>query len=417
MPGGSPGGFEGRRGEASGLRSSGEAADRDRAPRGGPRLPGLPAAHPRRLPRGGGFAGPVWRTLQGGGGLSQRPATRARRTDRADPARPVRGGGGLRGERGELGSPQGRGAGAGLARHRRLRRGGAGALPRRNGLAHRRPAPLAAHRLDPDPHLLSRRRAPLGRARVRGRRRGPRPLARLLRPRKRPSRLLQRPSPARASGGLRTRQGALGRGPARHAHRGQSGRAESQSRGRRGAPARNHQGVRGPLLGRRPRRPRPAPEPAGLRSLEEPEKAKEAAACSQSPHPLQNLQGRHPPLPHRLHRSLHQQPRRAGSEDDEGEDQNLRRIPNPARRPRLRTPALRHLVGPKAGPPHPHSPHSHPRPTRRRTQALSPGSASPPRQQARQAPAARYGQPRGRLGSYGRLELPRWALPSAPTSS
>ena len=32
-----------------------------------------------------------------------------------------------------------------MARHRRLRRGGAGALPRRNGLAHRRRDPLAAH--------------------------------------------------------------------------------------------------------------------------------------------------------------------------------------------------------------------------------------------------------------------------------
>ena len=42
----------------------------------------------------------------------------------------------------------------------------------------------------------------------------PRPLARLLPPRRRRSRLLQRPSPARASGGQRTRQGALGRRPA-----------------------------------------------------------------------------------------------------------------------------------------------------------------------------------------------------------
>ncbi len=98
--------------------------------------------------------------------------------------------------------------------------------------------PLAAHRLDPDPHVLSRRRAPLGRARIRGRRRGPRPLARLLRPRKRPSRLLQRPSPARASGGQRTRQGALGRGPARDASGRQRGRASGQGAGRLGAPPR-----------------------------------------------------------------------------------------------------------------------------------------------------------------------------------
>ena len=56
---------------------------------------------------------------------------------------------------------------------------------------------------------------------------------------------------------------------------------------------RNHQGVQRPVLGRRPGRPRPAQEPAGLRSLDEPEKAKEAAARSQSPHPVQDLRGRH----------------------------------------------------------------------------------------------------------------------------
>ena len=39
--------------------------------------------------------------------------------------------------------------------------------------------------------------------------------------------------------------------------------------------------------------------------------------------------------------------------------------------------ALRDLLSPKAGPRHPHSPHARPRPTRRRTQPLSPASASP----------------------------------------
>ena len=146
---------------------------------------------------------------------------------------------------------------------------------------------------------------------LRGRRRGPRPLARLLRSRKRRSRLLQRPSPARASGGLRTRQGALGRGPARDASGRQRGRANGQGAGRLGARPRNDQGVRRPVLGRRPGRPRPSQEPAGLRSLDEPEKAKEAAARSQSPHPVQDLQGGDPQVPHRLHGSLHQQPRRA----------------------------------------------------------------------------------------------------------
>ena len=99
LPGSAPGGFEGRRGEAPSLRSAGEAADRDRAPRGGPRLPGLPPGRPRRLPRGRRLAVPAWRARQGGGRLSRRPAARARGADRAGPAGPVRGGGGLRGER------------------------------------------------------------------------------------------------------------------------------------------------------------------------------------------------------------------------------------------------------------------------------------------------------------------------------
>ena len=47
---------EGRRRKAPGFRSSGEAADRDRAPGGDPRLPGLRPTHARRLPRRRRFA-------------------------------------------------------------------------------------------------------------------------------------------------------------------------------------------------------------------------------------------------------------------------------------------------------------------------------------------------------------------------
>ena len=56
-----------------------------------------------------------------------------------------------------------------------------------------------------------------------------------------------------------------------------------------GAPAiapRSNQGVRRPILGRRPGRPRPSQEPASLRPRDEPEKAEEAAARPQSPHPV-----------------------------------------------------------------------------------------------------------------------------------
>ena len=55
--------------------------------------------------------------------------------------------------------------------------GGACALSRRNRSAHRGSDWLAAHRLDLDLYVLSRQRTAFGRAGVRGRRRGPRPLA------------------------------------------------------------------------------------------------------------------------------------------------------------------------------------------------------------------------------------------------
>src|SRR5208283_4426774 len=110
----------------------------------------------------------------------------------------------------------------------------------------------------------------------------------------------------------------------------------------------------------------------------QPEKTQEAAARSQSPHPVQDLQGGDPQVPHRFHGSLHQQPRRTGFEDDESEDQNLRRLPNRSRRRRLRPPALRDLVGPKAGLQHPQSPDPHPRTTGRRLEALSRNFPSPP---------------------------------------
>ncbi len=140
----------------------------------------------------------------------------------------------------------------------------------------------------------------------------------------------------------------------------------------------------------------------GLRSLDQPEKAQEAAARSQSPHPVQDLQGGDPQVPHRLHRSLHQQPCRTRFEDDEGEDQNLGRLPNPARRRRLRKPALRDLVGQKAGPQHPQSPDPRPRTSRRRTEALTPGFPSTPirsRTNPSAAPVARNAQHDSLLGS------------------
>src|SRR5208283_3633608 len=123
------------------------------------------------------------------------------------------------------------------------------------------------------------------------------------------------------------------------------------------------------------------------------------AARPQSPHPVQDLQGSDPQVPHRFHGSLHQQPRRTGLEDDESEDQNLRRLPHPARRRRLRPPALRDLVGPKAGLQHPQSPDPRPRTTGRRPQALS-AFPSPPTEPPENQPEPPKWSPRGRLGSY-----------------
>src|ERR1700687_4824822 len=130
--------------EASGVRSS-------RAPAAGDGASGfdLPL---RELPRGdeggvsqrGGLAGAIWRALQGGGGLSERPAVDPRGSDRADDERHLPRALGLFGERRPLGGREGRRADAGLRADRRARRRREGSPSRRDGLSDRRQAAIAA---------------------------------------------------------------------------------------------------------------------------------------------------------------------------------------------------------------------------------------------------------------------------------
>src|SRR6202166_1173614 len=132
------GSARGVRGPALPFAARSEGADRDReAP--GVRSSRAPAAGDgasgfdlplRELPRGDeggvsrrrGLAGAIWRALQGGGGLHERPAADPRGSDRADDERHIRRAAGLFGERRRLGGREGGRADAGLRADRRARR-------------------------------------------------------------------------------------------------------------------------------------------------------------------------------------------------------------------------------------------------------------------------------------------------------
>jgi len=79
-------------------------------------------------------------------------------------------------------------------------------------------------------------------------------------------------------------------------------------------------------------------------------------------------------VPQRFRSALHQQPGRTGPEDDEGEGQNIRRLPNAERRRRLRASAIRHLDRSKAALQHPERPHPDARMAPRRIGALNPAA-------------------------------------------
>jgi hypothetical protein len=91
----------------------------------------------------------------------------------------------------------------------------------------------------------------------------------------------------------------------------------------------------------------------------------------------ENVPNRNPALPHRLRCALHQQPGRTGPQDDEGQDEDLRFVPNPGRRSNLRTPQIRRVHRQKTRPQHPPNPHRNPRSHHRRPRWASERSRAP----------------------------------------
>src|SRR5271168_4356419 len=81
----------------------------------------------------------------------------------------------------------------------------------------------------------------------------------------------------------------------------------------------------------------------------------------QSARQAEEVQNRNAAVPHRLRRALHQQPRRTRSADDEGQDEDLRRLPDPRGRADFRAPQVRRLDREKAALQHPAGPHRDPR--------------------------------------------------------
>src|SRR5208337_2786679 len=81
---------------------------------------------------------------------------------------------------------------------------------------------------------------------------------------------------------------------------------------------------------------------------------------TQPAHPTARVQRRRPALPRRLLRPLHQQPRRTGPANDEGQDEDLRRLPHLRGRMRLRRRALARCNRPQARLEHPPDPNRPP---------------------------------------------------------
>src|SRR5271157_1790127 len=126
------------------------------------------------------------------------------------------------------------------------------------------------------------------------------------------------------------------------------------------------------LLGGRQARPR-LPSRVAQIGLQSRARARQAPARPQPAPKAENLPNANPALPHRLRCALHQQPGRTGPQDDEGQNENLRRVPNPRRRSNLRTPQIRRLHREKTPPQHPPNPHRYPRSHHRRPYGVTDG--------------------------------------------
>ena len=319
----SEGGDRGR--EAPSVRSS-------RAPAPGHGTSGLDLSL-RELPRrdeGGvsrrrGLAGPIWRTPQGGGGLSQHPATHPRGSDRAGAERSVRRAADLSGQR------------RGLGRQRRRKSCGRStqAIGERVAEAKVRHLDETGFRIAGKLHWLhttsslaftfyraGEKRGDIPDGFAGGRRRA-RPLPALPR--------LEKVDHAFCNAHILRELKALielDKEPWAEPMRdmlldGQRRRRQGPRGGRLGAPAREHRGLRRALLGGGPARPRLPSPTAQAGDESQHARPHQAPTRPQPARKAEDLQNRNPALPHRLRRALHQQPRRAGPEDDEGQNENL----------------------------------------------------------------------------------------------
>src|SRR5271170_1355852 len=167
--------------------------------------------------------------------------------------------------------------------------------------------------------------------------------------------------PARDQGGVSRRKGTLGRTHARDAARGQRGGARGAGSRKAGAPDRAGQGLRRSLLGGGPDGPGVSSWAARVGDEVEDSRTPQTTSRPQSARQAEEVQNRNAAFPHRLRRALHQQPRRTRSADDEGQDEDLRRLPDPRGRADFRAPQVRRVDREEAGFQHSASPHRDPR--------------------------------------------------------
>src|SRR5271170_1890890 len=167
--------------------------------------------------------------------------------------------------------------------------------------------------------------------------------------------------PARDQGGVSRRKGTLGRTHARDAARGQRGGARGAGSRKAGAPDRAGQGLRRSLLGGGPDGPGVSSRAARVGDEVEDSRTPQTTSRPQSARQAEEVQNRKAAFPHRLRRALHQQPRRTRSADDEGQDEDLRRLPDPRGRADFRAPQVCRLDREKAALQHPAGSHRDPR--------------------------------------------------------
>src|SRR5271166_3541877 len=181
---------------------------------------------------------------------------------------------------------------------RRARGASSRAPSRRNRLSRRRQGPMAPHRLDHGPDLVSSdgqtRRLAQGLSR-RGRR--SRPFQALLPAAQRPARAVQRPSLARTQGPGRYRQGAMGRANARFSRRRQHQRPRRRRRGGDGAADPRSAHADQTLQRHRPARARLPSKAAAAPQKDRGARTDAASTRTQSPDPVAQVQRRCPAIP------------------------------------------------------------------------------------------------------------------------